>query len=219
MTKGNQVKYILNNILIEEENDWDSKQRELFTMKELLKLDWLNDGAEFLVDKKFKKRLRDCYFNYKQNEITSNDLPSDYYVIHEPFGSKSSPDYLFITPNGIFGIEDKSSKTGKIVWNTGTPGNNKIITYFDSKIRKVYILTSYEYKWGHEIDIRYKKFTQKIIKFGDEEFKKDFADDFNHDDVEFYARPMLNHKKKIMDIFDSGENNVNKILNEYLGKD
>jgi hypothetical protein len=217
MSKITQIKQILNGVLTEQENNWDSKSRELFTMSELLKLEWLNDGVGFKDDKDFIANLKECFFNYRHKEITSSDLPHDYYVIHEAFGSQSSPDYLFITPNGIFGIEDKSSDNGQISWNTGTPGDDKIITYFDKKNKKVYLVTSYEYGWTKEIGIVYKNFTQSIIQFAKVGFKDLPNDIFKDECISFYARPMLNHNKKVKNIYDETEKNVDFILKTYLG--
>jgi len=216
MSKAIQIKQILNGVLTEQENKWDSKSRELFTMAELLKLNWLNNGEQFKDDVDFIANLKECYFNYRHKEITSSNLLYDYYVIHEAFGSQSSPDYLFITPKGIFGVEDKSSDNGRISWNTGTPGDDKIITYFDKKNKKVYLVTSYEYGWTKEIGIEYKTFTQSIIQFAKAEFKNLSSDIFKDECISFYARPMLNHNKKVSTIYDETEKNVDYILNTYL---
>lgn len=212
-----EIKNVLKNILIEDENNWNSKDREKFTMSRFLEIDWLNDGEFLKRDKNFIKNLKDSYFNYNHIGITTKHMEYDYYVIHEPFGSKSAPDYLFITPHGIFGIEDKSSKNGMISWNTGTPGENKIITYFDKTEKIVYLITSEEYGWGKEIALKYREFTKKIIAYADNEFKKEFAG-YNNviSKMGYYARPMLTDKNLVKNIYDPEEKNVDIILKRYL---
>jgi hypothetical protein len=225
--KSEEVKSILLSILSDVENNWDNKERETYTISKLLELPWLNDGNDLLYDgftkkgkrKKgsFHKKLKDAYFGYRHEEITTAEMEHDYYVIHEPFGSKSSPDYLFITPYGLFGIEDKSSKNGKISWNTGSPGENKIVTYFDKIEKKVYLITSNEYGWTKETSKKYEEFKKRILK----ETKKQFENEFCllspiFAKLGYYARPMLTDKNNVKDLYDPKETNVNIILNRYL---
>jgi len=125
------------------ENDWNRKEREAYTMSKLLEIPWLKDGSFYTNDKKNRDKLKKIYFEHRHSSFTSSELGGGYFIIHEPFGSKSSPDYLLITPNGILGIEDKSNKKNKIEWNSGTPGQDKIITFFQKGEKKVYLFTSW----------------------------------------------------------------------------
>jgi hypothetical protein len=215
--KQKELKQVLKSIITEQENNWNSKDRELFTMGKFLELDWLKNGEELKKDKEFIKKVKQCYYNYQHCQITSKELEYEYYVIHEPFGSKAAPDYLFITPYGIFGIEDKSSNNGSISWNTGTPGENKIITYFDKKKKIVYLISSEEYGWGMDIANEYRKFTKTILEFAKNEFKIKFGNKNSIiSKMGYYARPMLTDKNIISEIHDPKEINVDKILKRYL---
>jgi hypothetical protein len=212
-----EIKETLKSILADIENTWDSKEREQFTMSKFLELEWLHDGETLKNNTNLIKKLKEYYFNYNHTELTSTGMVYDYYVIHEPFGNKSSPDYLFLTPFGFFGIEDKSSKNGSISWNTGTPGENKIITYFDKKEKKVYIITSEEYGWGKETAIKYREFTKEILTYAKNKFKEKFS--YDNDVISnmgYYARPMLTDKNLVKNIYDPEEKNVDTILKGYL---
>jgi len=219
--KSLEVKEVLKGILIKKENNWNSKEREKFTMNKLLNLPWLKNGQYLRKDNNFLKTLKSCYLGYKHDVINTTNMEDKYYVIHEPFGSRYSPDYLFITPKGIFGVEDKSSKNGKISWNTGTPGQNKIITYFDKKKKNVYLLTSHDYGWTIQIEERYKKFKKKILDFAKEEFKKEFSENVEKpiELLNYYARPMLTDNNLISELYNKSEINVDNILREYLDND
>ena len=214
--KSIELKTILKSLVEQFSNNWNSKEREEYSISKLLELEWLNNGQHLLSDS-FTKKLKKCYFSCNHKEITSEGMEHDYYIIHEPFGSKCSPDYLFITPFGIFGIEDKSSTNHKITWNTGTPGENKIITYFDKKENKVYLITSMEYGWTEEQSKLYREFTQKQIQRANEEFKQLFGESTPAlANMGYYSRPMLTDKNNVRDIYDPEEINVDGILKGYL---
>jgi hypothetical protein len=218
MKKSEELKGILSGIVNEIENDWNSKERESFTMTKFLELPWLEDGQFYIEDKKNKDELKNFYFKYDHSAFTSEKLGGGYFVIHEPFGSKSSPDYLFITPNGIFGIEDKSNNEEKIEWNTGSPGEDKIITFFHKSEKKVYLFTSWEYGWTKEIGDEYNQFKEQIREIASELFKKQFnkyGGAFNK--LKFYARAQLQEgNNTINEIYDPEEINVKKVLEKFL---
>ena len=218
MKKSEELKGILSGIVNEIENDWNSKERELFTMTKFLELPWLGDGQFYIEDKKNKDELKNFYFKYDHSVFTSERLGGGYFVIHEPFGSKSSPDYLFVTPNGIFGIEDKSNNEEKIEWNTGSPGEDKIITFFHKSEKKVYLFTSWEYGWTKEIGDEYYQFKIKIKEMAAELFKEQFhkyGDSFRK--LTYYARPhIIDGNNIVRDIYDPEEINVKRVLVKFL---
>ncbi len=218
MNKSEEVKSILKGIVTEIENDWNSKERETHTMEKFLELPWLNNGSFYIENKKNKDELKGIYFRCEHSDFTSERLGGGYFVIHEPFGSKCSPDYLFITPNGIFGVEDKSNNQEKIEWNTGSPGEDKIITFFHKTEKKIYLFTSLEYGWTKEIGDEYYRFKERIKEMASEEFKKHFhkyGEAFQK--LTYYARPHIIDGNNIANsIYDPTENNVNIILERYL---
>jgi hypothetical protein len=144
------------------------------------------------------------------NDINVNSI----YVLQEPFGSKLSPDFLFITSKGVVGVEDKSSKTGKVSFNTGTPGGNKFIMYYDRTLKKIYLITGKQWGWEDDIESEYKQFTKDMINYAKKEFEKKFGERIKN--MEYYARPMLVDKNKINTICDKDEMDVVNMLRKYI---
>lgn len=218
MKKSEELKSILTGIVNEVANDWNSKERESFTMERFLELEWLKDGQFYIEDKKNRDALKNIYFKYDHTVFTSESLGGGYFVIHEPFGSKCSPDYLFITPVGIFGIEDKSNNNEKLEWNTGSPGEDKIITFFQKTEKKVYLFTSWEYGWTKEIGDEYYKFKTKMKELAAEAFRQQFhkyGDAIKK--ITYYARPhLIDGNNIVKDIYDPEETNVKKVLEKFL---
>jgi hypothetical protein len=203
-------------------NSWTSKKREEFLMNKMLELPFVNDGNIFLDNKKLKNELKKVFFGndpYSFN-ITNIEVygftidPNKIYIIHEPFGSKSSPDFLFITKKGLYGLEDKSSKNQKITFNTGTPGGNKVIMYFDRKTKIIHLISGTRWNWNQEIENEFKKFTKDIIQYAKEEFKNRFGDRLSK--MEFYARPMLVDKNKVKDLVHQDEEDVINIFRKLI---
>jgi len=172
MKKSEIVISVLLSLIKDMENDWNRKEREAYTMSKLLEIPWLKDGSFYTNDKKNRAKLKKIYFEHRHSSFTSSELGGGYFIIHEPFGSKSSPDYLLITPNGILGIEDKSNKKNKIEWNSGTPGQDKIITFFQKGEKKVYLFTSWDYNWTLEASKTYDKIKEQVRKYADELYKE-----------------------------------------------
>lgn len=213
---------VLKNTVNDIPNDWTSKKREKFIFNRLLNLPFLEIGQEILKDVNLKKYLKSVYFGNNPKLFTLDNLKSVYddidlnkiYILHEPFGSNSSPDFLFITLKGIFGLEDKSSKNEKITFNTGTPGGNKIMMYYDKKNKIINLLTGKQWGWDQSIDEDYKRFTKNIQDYAKNEFKNIFGDILKN--MEFYARPMLNDKNKVKNIVDDSEQDVIYFLKELI---
>jgi hypothetical protein len=218
MKKSEELKGILSGIVNEIENDWNSKERESFTMTKFLELPWLEDGSFYVKVEKQRDELKLIYFGYRHTEFTSEELGGGYFVIHEPFGPKCSPDYLFITPKGILGIEDKSNNLIKIEWNSGSPGEDKIITFFHKSEKKVYLFTSWEYGWTKEVSDEYNQFKEQIREIASELFKKQFnkyGGAFNK--LKFYARAhIIDGNNIVRDIYDPEEINVKRVLEKFL---
>lgn len=212
------LKGTMNNI----SNSWNSKKRESFIYNTLLSLPFLVSGQDYLNNKALKQKLKTTYFGNDPHLFTISDLesidpeidPSKIYVIHEPFGSKLSPDFLFITSRGLIGLEDKSSKNQKISFNTGTPGGNKVIMYYDRKNGVIYLLTGKQWGWDESIENEFKKFTKEIKIHAKREFEKRFGDKIKN--MEFYARPMLVDKNKVKDIVDKSEQDVVNLFRKLI---
>ncbi len=174
--KSEQLINLFSAIVDDIKNDWKSKDREVYVSKMILGLDWIEDGSFLIKKKKTKDYLKKIYFDYDNDLFTTVGLPNQYYFIHEPFGPRSSPDYLFITPKGFFGGEDKTKKSGNIEWNTGTPGENKFISFYDRKDQKLYLLHSLDWGWTKEHSESYSNSTAQLQKLTEEIYKKNFQD-------------------------------------------
>lgn len=203
-------------------NNWDSKKRETYIFNSLLDLNFVEDGTFILGDKELKSLLKKTYNSTTIENFNTSTLFEKYpdldldkiYLIHEPFGSKASPDFLFITPVMIFGIEDKSSKNEKVSFNTGTPGGNKFIMYLDKKSNKVHLISGKQWNWDEKMETEFREFTQHIRAFAKNEFARRFGDRIKN--MEYYARPMLVDKNKIKDLVDKDEQDVVDILMRVL---
>lgn len=203
-------------------NNWDSKDRETYIFNSLLGLDFMTDGNFIKNDKSLKSRLKTAYNSTSTSDFNTSTLlesnpeldPDKIYLIHEPFGSKASPDFLFITPVMIFGVEDKSSKNEKVSFNTGTPGGNKFIMYFDKKSKKVHLISGKQWNWDDQVEQEFRDFTQHVIDYAKKEFTKRFGNRIKN--MEYYARPMLIDKNKIKDLVDKDEQDVVDILKKAL---
>lgn len=204
------------------DNNWNSKQRESFIFNKLLEVPFIKDGQFIISDLQVKRRLKEVFLSETPNSFTTQNL-SEYfndidtnliYIISEPFGSKASPDFLFITGNGVFGIEDKSSKNKKISFNTGTPGGNKFIMYYDRKDKTIYLLTGSRWGWNQDIERRFKEFTKTIIDYAAREFEVQFGEQLPN--MTYYARPMLVDKNKVVDIVQRGEEDVIEYLRDLI---
>jgi hypothetical protein len=203
-------------------NSWTSKKRESFIYDTLLGLPFLESAQDYLTDKNFKQKLKSIYFGNDPHLFTISDLEaidpeidsSKIYILHEPFGSKSSPDFLFITSKGLIGLEDKSSKNQKISFNTGTPGGNKVIMYYDRKNGTINLLTGKQWGWDESIENEFKKFTKDIRVYAKREFERRFGDKIKN--MEFYARPMLVDKNKVKDIVDKTEQDVVNLFKKLI---
>jgi len=218
-TKAEEILEALKSIKGVALNNWKSKQREKYLKSKLLNIEWLIDGGHLKKNKDLIKRLKTCYLEYDYSSFTSQNLPSDFYLIHEPFGGNHHPDFLFITPRGIFSIEDKGSDNGKVYWNSSTPRGNKILFYYHQKKQIVYIVSTKLYGWTDKIQREYKEFCRDFIK----KAKKEYYDKFASTGISplisktsFYARPMLEDKTNVADFYDPEEIDVKYILNTFL---
>ena len=212
------LKNTVNNI----QNDWNSKERENYIYNQVTSLNFVEDGKFILKNKSLVGILKKEYHSKTLGNFTTNTL-SEYfndinvnsiYVLQEPFGSKLSPDFLFITSKGVVGVEDKSSKTGKVSFNTGTPGGNKFIMYYDRTLKKIYLITGKQWGWEDDIESEYKQFTKDMINYAKKEFEKKFGERIKN--MEYYARPMLVDKNKINTICDKDEMDVVNMLRKYI---
>jgi hypothetical protein len=212
----------LKNTANEIPNNWNHKEREEFIFNKLIELNFVENGDFISKNRKIIKELKSVYnstspVNFttkKLNDVYGNININNVYVIREPFGSQASPDFLFITSKGVFGVEDKSSKTQKITFNTGTPGGNKFTMYYDRKDKTVYLISGKQWGWTQEIEDEFRQFTKQMRDYASNEFKKKFGDRLKN--MEYYARPMLTDKNKVKDIVDKDENDVIEILRMML---
>lgn len=220
--KINSLVLTLKNTVNEVANDWNSKKREKYIFDALMKLDYIENAQKYIKNKELIKNLKSVYKGSNPKLFTTKNLTETVgnvneekiYVIHEPFGSKASPDFLFITSKGLFGLEDKSSKNQKVTFNTGTPGGNKFIMYYDKKLKKVYLITGERWGWSQNIENEFKEFTKEMILIAKREFEKRFGDKVKN--MEYYARPMLVDKNKVKDIAEQNNQDVLNFLTELI---
>lgn len=212
----------LKNTANEIENNWNSKEREAYILEKLQDLDFMVQGDSFKKNKPLITALKKVYNSSNPNTFTTETLKKyspevevdKIYVIGEPFGSKASPDFLFITSRGILGVEDKSSKGGKVSFNTGTPGGNKFIMYYDRKDKKIYLISGKQWGWEGDIEREYKEFTKEMINYAKNKFEEKFGGRLKN--MTYYARPMLVDKNKIKDIWNKDEQDISDMLSNYI---
>lgn len=203
-------------------NDWNSKEREDFIYNQVTSLNFIKKGDFILKDKKCISTLKSVYTSSDPSRFTTTTLSEFFddidvnsiYFVREPFGSKASPDFLIISSNGILGIEDKSSKGGKVSFNTGTPGGNKFIMYYDKKDRKIFLVSGKNWGWEESIESEYKQFTKEMINYAKHKFEERFGDRIKK--MSYYARPMLVDSNKIKDIWDKDEEAVMNMLRKHI---
>jgi hypothetical protein len=112
------------------------------------------------------------------------------------------------------GVEDKSSKGGKVSFNTGTPGGNKFIMYYDRKDKKIYLISGKQWGWEGDIEREYKEFTKEMINYAKNKFEEKFGNRLKN--MTYYARPMLVDKNKIKDIWNKDEQDISDMLSRYV---
>jgi hypothetical protein len=203
-------------------NDWTAKAREEFIFNKIIGLSFVEDGKFISNNKECKKKLGAAYNSRTPSEFTTLTIKQYFknidedsiFFIKEPFGSRKSPDFLFISSKGVYGIEDKSSRSGKITFNTGTPGGNKIIMYYNTKTNKIYLTSGENWGWDENIEDEYRKFTERIKKYAQSEFEKQFGERIQN--MSYYARPMLVDKNLIDTIWDKDEKEVMSTLRKYI---
>jgi hypothetical protein len=203
-------------------NNWTSKEREDFIFNRVTSLDFIKDGQFILNNKPCVSKLKSAYNSSNPQNFTTKTLNQFFdgldvnsvYFLKEPFGSKASPDFLIISSNGVLGIEDKSSKGGKVSFNTGTPGGNKFIMYYDRKEKKIYLISGKQWGWERDIENEYKKFTKEMIDYAKNKFEERFGERIKK--MTYYARPMLVDKNKIKDIWNKDEEDVIEMLRSHL---
>jgi hypothetical protein len=209
-------------------NEWKTTEREKFILTELKKLGFVKDGSETLKDPVIMKDLKKHYKSKNCNGFTTNNLKNifpdisddDVFIIYQPFGPQMSPDFLIITNKGIYGLEDKSSKNGKISWNTGTPAGNKIIMYFDKKEQMVFLITAKQWGWDSDRQEKEEKLTKelkdytKAIHF--EVFGEYPTPSSKAHPLERYARPMFIDPNQVKDICDPNGKDVIEVLLKVL---
>jgi len=214
----NSLKNTVNDI----ENNWNSKEREKFIYDQVISLPFITDGEFIIRNKACISALKKIYNSPDPSEFTTLSLSrffenidvNSVYFIKEPFGSKASPDFLLISGNGILGIEDKSSKGGKVTFNTGTPGGNKFIMYYEKTDGKIYLMTGEDWGWKKEIESEYKQFTKEMIFYAKNKFEERFGNRVKN--MSYYARPMLVDKNKVKDIWDKDEQAVMAMLRKHI---
>jgi len=203
-------------------NNWTSKDREDYIFNQVTSLDFINDGQFILDNKACVAKMKPVYNSSDPSKFTTITLSNYFddidvdsvYFIKEPFGSKASPDFLIVSSNGLLGIEDKSSKGGKVTFNTGTPGGNKFIMYYDRKDKKIFLISGKQWGWENDIEREYKQFTKEMIDYAKNKFEERFGDRVKK--MTYYARPMLVDKNKIKDIWNKDEEDVINMLKNHL---
>lgn len=213
---------VLKNTINDIGNNWTSKEREDFIFNKVTSLSFINNGQFIVSNRPCITKMKSVYNSNDPSKFTTLTLSNYFdeidvnsvYFIKEPFGSKASPDFLILSSKGILGIEDKSSKGGKVSFNTGTPGGNKFIMYFNRKEKKIYLVSGKQWGWEKEIEKQYKEFTKEMIEYAKNKFQEKFGDKIKN--MGYYARPMLVDKNKIKDIWDRDEKDVLELLRKHL---
>jgi hypothetical protein len=203
-------------------NNWNSKEREDFIYNQVTSLDFFKKGDFILKNKLCVSKLKSVYNSADPSKFTTVTLSQYFsdvdvnsiYFIKEPFGSKASPDFLIISSNGILGIEDKSSKGGKVSFNTGTPGGNKFIMYYSKDDKKIYLVSGKQWGWEGNIEAEYKEFTKEMINYAKNKFEEKFGNRIKK--MSYYARPMLVDTNKVKDIWDKDEEAVMAMLRKHI---
>lgn len=203
-------------------NNWNSKEREEFIYNQVTSLGFINKGDFILKNKLCVSKLKSVYNSHDPSKFTTVTLSQYFgdidvnsiYFIKEPFGSKASPDFLIISSNGILGVEDKSSKSGKVSFNTGTPGGNKFIMYYSKDDKKIYLVSGKQWGWEGNIEDEYKEFTKEMINYAKNKFEEKFGNRIKK--MSYYARPMLVDSNKVKDIWDKDEEAVMDMLRKHL---
>jgi hypothetical protein len=213
---------VLKNTVNDIGNDWNSKEREEFIYNQVTSLGFIKKGDFIFNNKPCITKLKAAYNSSNPSEFTTSSL-SEYfddidvnsiYFMKEPFGSKASPDFLIISSNGVLGIEDKSSKGGKVSFNTGTPGGNKFIMYYSKDDKKIYLVSGKQWGWEGDIEAEYKKFTKDMIIYAKNKFEEKFGNRIKK--MSYYARPMLVDSNKVKDIWDKDEEAVMNMLRKHI---
>lgn len=111
---------------------------------------------------------------------------------YQPYGSQNFPDFKLI--NHDINIECKTSKTGKIVWNSGFPHTNMILIYASSKKNDITFFLGEEIIKNNTLRNKIKEWAKCRGKELKEEFKKFGIKSFN-----FYLREMYNDETNRLD--------------------
>jgi len=220
--KMTELMKVLKNTANDIQNDWKSKEREEFIYNQILSLEFIKGGDNIINNELCVGKIKEVYKSMNPEDFTTETLTEYFtdidlnfiYLLKEPFGTQNSPDFLLILKNGILGIEDKSSNNHKISWNTGNPGGNKFIMYYDRKDRKVFLITKKQWNWeDNTIGKQYKELV-KGHDYRAERYKNSIAPKVKN--TTLFFRAMLIDKNQVKDIWDENEQDVKDMIIKYI---
>lgn len=210
----------------DEDNLFHSKEREIALFNELIKIDFIESG-EFLKQSLKKSKFKNLCESGDNFSFSLKDFMSRYpnidtnkvYLIHEPFGSHSSNDFLFISNIGFLCMEDKKGESDKIKWNTGWMGMSKLICFYNRKKHECFLYTSLDYHFDNNKTLSDLSDLLESYRQAEKEFSKSWEHKFK----EFGKPYSISSRKDFKDnnkpskIFDENMNNVKKLISQLLG--
>ena len=134
---------------------------------------------------------------------------------YQPNGTQQFPDFLLPDYDIEINIECKTSKNGKIIWNSGFPHSNMILLYA-SNISQANDITFF---LGEElVDETTRNDVKRWGRKKNQILKEEFSTNFNLPDWDFYLREMYNWK--INNVLrhprrEQWENNVLMFLHQH----
>lgn len=230
MNKTEQLIYQIRNFYSNHDNKFHTRDREGALFDEITQLDFIEDGN--FLKKSIKLDFRNKLIEFCQNGNNKNFSLIDFlhkhpnvdldkvYLIHEPFGSQMHTDFLFISIKGFLGWEDKKSSTKNgIVWNTGSMGKRKLISYYHTVKCESRLFTSldYEFENGKTMDE-----LQELLK-GYNEAEKEFSSKWIPLFKQFGKKYSISSRRDFKDnnkpseLEDYQFRNVKMLINELLG--
>ena len=151
-----------------------------------------------LIGYKFKQSNLDAFGMTKQQvrEATAKTGVAPLMFIPQPCGSQSFPDFIVSDSNGrVHYIECKSSKSDKIVWNSGTPKKGAIYVVSSGKYDRQTLVRGDDFWSKQERALM----TEAFQKMREIQNKYHGVLKGMGSNLQPYCRPMNNDSNKIYD--------------------
>lgn len=144
-------------------------------------------------------------------------LPGDgVYVIHNPNGSQDSPDFVFLWGNKCLPLEDKTSKGGKILWNSGLAQDGYLYSFSCQTSQQHFFFMGEDYSstaTREKLMHKRSELAQMVEEFNAELKVNAAAEEYE----ELYVRPMYN--AQLYDVSANKIGNHEKALEKLLNFD